>query len=172
MHVQQFAPPDYLKEYVRYFWLLESAGDKAEPKTFRMIADGYPGLIFQQPDYPLFQDHMHTQWPRAFVYGQTTTSGNIYAPSSFKTLGVYFHPSALTAVFGFDADELTNSCLDLNLLTAPLCEQLVNTEPIGKQIELLSSFLFALIQKNKAVVSQDIQYSLRLMRSTGGELPC
>ena len=168
MHVQQFAPPDYLKEYVRYFWLLESTGDTAGTQTFRMIADGYPGLIFQQPEYSLFQDHMHTPWPRAFLYGQTTAPGDICAPGSFKTLGVYFHPSALAAVFGFDADELTNSCLDLNLLTAPLFEQLVNTAPIGKQIELLSNFLFALIQKNKTVVSQDIQYSLRLMRTTGG----
>lgn len=168
MHVQQFAPPGYLKEYVRYFWLLESAGDTIQAQTFRMIADGYPGLIFQQPEHPLFQDQTHTQWPRAFVYGQTTTPGEIYAPGSFKTLGVYFQPSALPAVFGFDADELTNSCLDFNLLMAPLYEQLLNTAPIDKQIELLASFLFASIQKNKAVVSPDIQYSLRQIYTTGG----
>jgi hypothetical protein len=33
-----------LQDYIRYFWVLEDFGDK----TFKIIPDGLPGLIFQE----------------------------------------------------------------------------------------------------------------------------
>ncbi|WP_375435162.1 DUF6597 domain-containing transcriptional factor [uncultured Hymenobacter sp.] len=169
MRFQQFFPPDYLQEYVRYFWVLESASDCVEMRTFRMIADGYPGFILQQAEQQLFRDQTQKQWPRAFLYGQTTTAGDISVPGPFRTLGVYFHPSALPAIFGFNADELTNSCVGLDLLAPSLAERLINTQSVPKQIELLSNYLFEMAQKSKAAMSKDIQYSLRQIdKSSGG----
>lgn len=172
MHFQQYDPPDCLKDYVRYFWTLESDDVGAQPKTFRMIADGCPGLIFQYLNNAPFLDQAHKQWPRLLLYGQTIQPGEIYAPGPFRTLGVYFQPSALAAVFGLKADELTDSCLDLELLANKqsrlLSDQLLNAASTPARLQLLCSFLLAKINANRLRVDPGTQYALAAIRRSGG----
>lgn len=51
------------------------------------------------------------------LYGQTIKRTELYVIGTFKIIGIYFFPNTLKSIFGFNADELTNSCLDLNLLS-------------------------------------------------------
>ncbi|GAB3835513.1 AraC family transcriptional regulator [Hymenobacter jeollabukensis] len=111
MHLQQFDPPAALQPYVRYFWTLTSAA--AGPSTFRIVADGSPGLFVQQPGSAGFQDAAGKVWPRQFVYGQTSFAQQISAAGPIGTVGAYFQPSALPALLGVSAAGLTDSCLDL-----------------------------------------------------------
>ncbi|WP_374756161.1 DUF6597 domain-containing transcriptional factor [Larkinella rosea] len=46
MTYEQLQPPAYLKAYVRYFWVLTSSDRDHSPKIFRPLADGCPGLLF------------------------------------------------------------------------------------------------------------------------------
>ncbi|UOG76831.1 AraC family transcriptional regulator [Hymenobacter tibetensis] len=170
MRFQQFAPPTYLSQYIRYFWLLESTGESVEVKTFRMIADGYPGLIFQQTDQSLFRDQAQKEWPRALLYGQTVSPGDIQMQGPVRTLGVYFHPSALTTIFGFNADQLTDACLDLTLLSTRLPEQLLNTESVVHQIQVIADYLGTLIQRNKLAADPQIQHALQQLQRSGGHI--
>lgn len=172
MKYKQIKPPAYLKDYIRYFWTLESNGIGTSPKTFTTIADGCPGLIVQQSESGTFYDQNNKQLPRIFLYGQATKHAQIHSPGKFSTIGLYFHPSALKSIFGFDADELTDSCLDLNLMAEPqgfrLSEQLLNTSSIVDQIEILSSYLFFQIRKNNTLMDKPTQHALsQIIQSKG-----
>jgi AraC-like DNA-binding protein len=152
MHFQQIPPPDYLKPYVRYYWTLENHGRGDELKTFSAIADGCPGLIFQQLTGTNFYDQDERKLPPCFVYGQATSSRELYTPQQFRQIGVYFQPHALRTVFGVDADALTDSCTDLRGLSRNepfnLPERLLDTRSSQEQIDVLSHYLFYLIQRN------------------------
>lgn len=152
MHFQQIPPPEYLKPYVRYYWTLENPDRGDELKTFSAIADGCPGLIFQQLSGTNFYDQDEKKLPPCFLYGQATGHRELYTPQQFRQIGVYFQPHALRTVFGLDADALTNSCTDLGGLSRRelfnLPERLLDTRTLQEQIDVLSQYLFYLIQQN------------------------
>lgn len=152
MHFQQIPPPDYLKPYVRYYWTLENHDRGDQRKTFSAIADGCPGLIFQQLSGTTFYDQDEKKLPACFLYGQTTGHRELYTPPQFRQIGVYFQPHALRTVFGIDAGALTDGCTDLGGLSRPepfnLPERLLDAGSLQEQINVLSQYLFHLIQRN------------------------
>ncbi|WP_397258076.1 DUF6597 domain-containing transcriptional factor [Paenimyroides viscosum] len=48
MNYQQIYPTAPLRKYVRYFWILEDDSLDFSQKTFKIMSDGLPGLIFQE----------------------------------------------------------------------------------------------------------------------------
>ena len=47
MNYQQIFPSEPLRRYIRYFWTLEDGGPNFSERTFKIMSDGLPGLIFQ-----------------------------------------------------------------------------------------------------------------------------
>lgn len=172
MEYQQIQPPDYLKPYIKYFWTVDSSVDTIS-KTFRTIADGCPGLIFQQTDKGNFYQN-NKQLPTIFVYGQATRHAQLHAGGKSRITGVFFYPTALKSIFGLNADELTDSCVDVELIPAgnglQLNEQLSNTASTREQIEILSSYLFAQVGKNSMQVDETIQHALALIQKSEGNI--
>ncbi|MBC7921441.1 MAG: helix-turn-helix transcriptional regulator [Ferruginibacter sp.] len=192
MRYERIHPPAHLKDYIRHFWILESDCVDPLPKTFGPVADGCPGLIFQQSEKGTFYDQKNKKLPNIFLYGQTTKHTEINSVGKFSTIGIYFYPDALKSIFGFDAEKLTNSCIDLGLLSDrqgfSLSEQLLNVAgrhpagrhsasrnggrhpaPVVHQIELLSSYLFFQIKKNNVQTDETTQYILsQIIQSKGG----
>jgi AraC-like DNA-binding protein len=160
---KQVPPPDYLRNYVRYFWTLESNGADPLPKTLGPLVDGCPGLIFHQPEGSSFYDQCDKQLPGTFLYGQTITRTELYVTGKFKLIGITFFPNALKYIAGFNANELTDTCLDLSLLPftrrANILDQLLNSRTTGEQIEILSTYLFSLIRKNNLPVDRITHYA-------------
>ncbi|HVI48665.1 MAG TPA: AraC family transcriptional regulator [Chitinophaga sp.] len=171
MDYQQILPPDYLRDYVRYFWTLESNGADAVPKSFKTIADGCPGLIFQRSDKGLFYQN-DKLLSGLFLYGQSTRHANMTSPAAFRTIGVYFYPQGLQSIFGMNADELTDTCVDLEptamLQSARLSEQLMDTESLSEQISILSSYLYQQIQRNRSKGDRTALYAVSQIISSNG----
>lgn len=143
MYYQKIFPIKDLQDYIRYFWVLEDFGDK----TFKIIPDGLPGLIFQE-EGNLFLNNEQQILPQMFLYGQTTYHGEQKATGSFRSIGVYLQPTALKAIFNIDAFELTNQHIPIDCLTAdPILEQLVNATCVGDKIEIISSFFLERIRR-------------------------
>lgn len=152
MRYEKVQPTEALKGYVRYFWTLENSPCDILPTTFGAIADGSPGIIFQQSgNGNFYQDSK--ELPSVFLYGQTTRYTQLLAPGKFRTIGAYFYPHALKSVFGFNAAELTNSCLDADLIPAGnflnLSAQLMNTAELPDQIQMLSAYLLNQIERHR-----------------------
>lgn len=71
MNYQKIYPTESLRKYVRYFWILEDDSLDFSQKTFKIMSDGLPGLIFQQ-NKKAFHDKDNQELPQLFLYGQTT----------------------------------------------------------------------------------------------------
>jgi len=177
MNYQQIYPTEQLRKYVRYFWTLEDDSLEFFDKTFKIMSDGLPGLIFQE-NKKSFLNKDNQELPQLFLYGQTTQYTEQKAIKTFRNIGVYFQPTALKSVFGLDADELTNQHIDINeLIKTNLTDQLLNNTTADHRIKLLSSFIiqqaeqreaengkvnFAIAQLQKGVSLQSIQNGLNI----------
>jgi AraC-like DNA-binding protein len=174
MNYQYIVPPAYLRDYVEYFWTLDSTKGQSDPLKFATIADGSPGLIFQVSSSGFaYQDEK--QLPAIYLYGQTTACSQILLPSNFQTIGVYFYPHALKSVFGLDAWELTDNCLDLTLFSTlkeyNLTERLLNLSCASQRIEVLCSYLYKLIVLHNNGVDDKVKYMLANIKNMHENLP-
>lgn len=162
--------PDFLKGHVRFIWTLDS---QDMPHKFKTVADGSPGLIFQHTSAGTFQQN-EKLLPPTFLYGQATTHAEI-SMGKATAIGICFHPNALKSIFGLNADELTDDCIDLNVLEqkqhATLTERLLNTENTTQRIELLSNYLAAQIERNKHTGDSLTTYVLSRMIHSKGSVP-
>lgn len=171
MKLRQIPPPDALKNHIRYFWVFEGAEQAIPAGSFKAIADGCPGLIFQHPDKGvMFQNSKRL--PPAFVYGTATRYAEICLEETFSTIGIFFFPQALPAVFGINAGELTDTCMDLELIARrqqyPLVEQLAEAPSAHHRIAILSDFLYLLLQQNSCFEDTAMQHAVnRIVQAKG-----
>ncbi|MEO8404867.1 MAG: AraC family transcriptional regulator [Chitinophagaceae bacterium] len=172
MHYQTFIPPDILKPYIKYFWALESNGPDNFPTTFSAIVDGCPGAIIVQSEKKSFSDEEDKKLPDIFLYGQTIRPVRLSAAGKFDAIGICFQPHALKSVFGLDAVELTNSCVDLNLVNNKkqkhLSEQLLNATSVHEQLKILSVYLVEQVKNNHQKTDDTTQFALtQIIKSNG-----
>lgn len=169
MNYQKIYPKEPLRNYVRYFWVLEDDSLDFSATTFKIMSDGLPGLIFQE-NKNSFLDKDNQALPQLFLYGQTTRYTENKAVRSFRNIGVYFQPAALKSVFGIDADELKNRHIDLlELIKTHIADQLLDTVSVSQKIELLSSFLLHLAEQTK-IVNKKVDFATAQLQK-GVSLP-
>lgn len=174
MKYNQLPPPEHLKDHVRYYWVLEYDGDNNLPHTFSPLADGCPGLIYQQSDTNIFFDREGKSLPSVFVYGQTIQPAQLCLMGRFRIIGICLFPDALKSVFGLNAYELTDTCTDLDPIGSRqgyrLSERLLYTLTIPAQITVLSAFLAEEIRRNQRHADAVTQYALSLILQSGGTI--
>jgi AraC-like DNA-binding protein len=172
MVFKQIRPTPQLAAYVQYFWTLESICKNTLPQVLGPLADGCPGLIFQPASEGVFYDQYSNRLHEVFLYGQTLTRTSIQLIGKFRATGVSFKPHALKSLFGFNANELTDACLDINLVSTAkefgLHEQLLNSASTENQIDILTRFLLEQLKKYNIQIDPITQYaSSRIMVSNG-----
>lgn len=135
--VIQPIPP--LREYIRFFWVLENNSINFVDK-FKIIPEGVPGLIFQE-NPTAFCNKDKQMLPQYFLFGQATQYAELSAKGRFRNIGVSFQPAALKSVFGIEAIELTQQHIDFNdLIKTTLGSQLLNIPTLTQQIAVLEQF--------------------------------
>ena len=129
--------------------MLEHQTDDVSQKTFTVMCNGIPGLIFQQ--HPgVFTGFEGEQLPQLFVFGQAKKYGQLHGSGSFRTFGVSFQPAALKPVFGLNAHELAHQNICITHLTkTSLTEQLVNCSHLQQQVACISGFLLAQVRRHQ-----------------------
>lgn len=152
-------PPENLRPFVKYFWVLENNSTDNAPVTFSPLADGCPGIMFQQPDKgTFFYPIENKELPGLFLYGQTIQPAKMILTGKLSTVGICLQPHALQSVFGIDAHELTGTCVDMASVQHKkerhLQEQLLNVTSMEEAIHLLSASLLNSAQHNNS--RQDI----------------
>lgn len=174
MAYKQIQIPDFLTDCVQSFWKVEDHTNGASLKSFRIIADGCPGIVFQHADKGMFYRD-GKQLPVIFLYGPATRHNTLYLSGQFSTIGIFFYPNALKTVFGLDASELTDTCIDLDMLAVAkgiqLSERLLNSASTEEQVEALSSFLFSLKQHHEQRLDNNVQFALSKILLSEGSIP-
>lgn len=150
MDYRIISPPENLKPFVRYFWVLENNSHTDSIITFSPLADGSPGIMFQPPEKGTFYTEDNKQLPGILLYGQTIQPAKMILSGKLSTIGVCLQPHALRSVFGMDANEITGTCIDLGLVQhkkeKQLQEKLMDAATIEEQIALLSKSLINSVQ--------------------------
>jgi AraC-like DNA-binding protein len=147
-HLQQLPCPE-LQPYVCRFIEIGSPAGWHNPQSFRILADGNPGLVFQENPHS-FSGSAGELFPQLFIHGLTTCHTAKTAISPFRNLVVCFQPHALKNIFGFDARELTDTYADLSVyIRNDLLEKLSETDSFFIRTKLLSEFLLNRIAENK-----------------------
>jgi AraC-like DNA-binding protein len=174
MKYQTFMPSETLKPFVRYFWALESRSVDNVPKTFGAIVDGCPGVVMVQSEKEAFCDEQNKKLSEIFLYGQTIKPVQFTSAGKFLAIGICFQPHALKSIFGFDAGELTNGCVDLNLVSHKkhdnISERLLSAPSLGDQIGTLSHYLTDRIKSNNRQVDETTKYALAQIVQAGGNI--
>lgn len=166
MEYKQISPPDYLKQWVRFFWVLET--DAEVSQVLNPLADGCPGIIFQHSSDGQFIDPAKHLMPEIFLYGQTIKCSPLYLNRTFKTIGVCFYPSALKSIFQINASELTNSCVDLTLVMDQLKEPLANSVSVTQKIKIFSDRIWDILKKKQPTVDSAADFAIsRIVESNG-----
>jgi len=173
MFYRQIPPPAQLKNHVRYFWTL--VGDSQSSNRLGPLVDGCPGIVFQRKELGVYSDHQQYQLPEFFLYGQTLTRTHIYLEGSFDTIGVCLFPNALKSIFGMDAHELTDSCVDFRLLPnrrdAFPADRFLNATSGDEQINILSEYLFSLLERSNYCVNALSQEAMIRISQSNGQIP-
>lgn len=107
-------PSEKLKEFIKFFWVLESK----ESYTHISMPDVCPELLFHyNGQFDELIDKSKSQKSfTAGIHAQTHQRRKFYIDSAFGMFGVYLYPYAIPLLFGIPANELTNEVPDLNSL--------------------------------------------------------
>ncbi|OZI07321.1 AraC family transcriptional regulator [Siphonobacter sp. BAB-5385] len=173
MAYQFVAPPPALAAYVQAIWYLETPVSQVSAPTFRVLADGCPGLIFQQSESGSFYQY-EKPLPALYLYGPATQYTQLQFPGSFRVIGFCFYPHALKTLFQLDASALTDRCLGLEEMSIPqtqhLPEQLMHQATVFNQIELLSASLMQRLQQTSTTPDPTLHQALQLIHKQKGDV--
>lgn len=135
--------------------------------------DGCPGLIFHQTENGEFYQN-EKRLSTAFLYGQATTHGELYASHKSQMVGVFFYPHALSSIFGLQANELTNDCINLDCLPlsrkSHLVYKLLAAASVDAQVDILSTYLLKEIQANSRHIDKTVEQALSLIIKSDGTI--
>lgn len=173
MQYQTFAPPEVLAPFIKYFWALQSDVNNGAEKTFSAIPDGSPGVIMVRSDKEAFCLNHDKKLPNIFLYGQTIAPASFSSAGKLGAIGVCFQPHALKSIFGLDANELTGSCVDIDLLGnnkkhINLSQQFSDADTVDEQIKVLSVYLFDKLQRNSRLPDDPTKYAISQITGSKG----
>jgi len=145
MKVNYLKPADKISEYVQEILVLESHCT-ITPFVLPLFANGMPTLLFQTAKG---QIKNHSNY--LTLFGQTVLPDTLTVNDKFTLIAYFLKPYSLVSLFGISAYELTDSPIDLNLLShckpANIQEQLLNATSTTQMLEVLDVYLFNLITK-------------------------
>jgi len=169
--------PEALRPYIRHALLLDcmDAGYNGSHTCFPIVADGYPGILLHLSDKGLFLNEEKTKLSEAFLYGQTVAPITLSTDGPFRMMVISFHPHVMQPVFRFNAHELTDDCIDIELLPdAPrvnLAEQLVNIAAPDKQVAALFTYLEKLVAGNHPEPDKGLRFATGQIIQSNGAVP-
>jgi AraC-like DNA-binding protein len=168
MLYKQIPPPDRLRQWIRYFWILET--DCESSQVLKPLADGCPGILFQHSSSGKFRDPTKQLLPEILLYGQTVRCTELHLEGKFNTIGVCLYPLTLKLLFGFNASELTNSCVDLSLVMDAIKEPLLNSTSVADNIEIFSSQILHLVKEKETNVDKATDFAVRRIVESNGNI--
>lgn len=175
MNNQLYTEHAKLRPYVKDIWSFQSDDLNGSCKSFKFFADGLPGIMWQQSNHTMFLNRDEKKLSPLFLYGQTVRPIEITAFGSFRIIVFYLYPHVIKSLFGIEANELTDTCIDFDLLpfkgAKDLIERLSEGISIENQIQLLSSFMLTLIDQHNTSVERDLQYVTNHLASAKGNVP-
>jgi AraC-like DNA-binding protein len=143
-----YIPTEKIADFVDSILVIEN-NNVQKQFSLPLFANGKPTLLFQTT-----KGHINNSSNYLTLFGQTILPEQITFAENFTLIAYFFRPFALTALFGFSAEELTDNPINLNLIQNKnaefLKEELLNANTVGQMISILDDFIFALTTRTHA----------------------
>jgi AraC-like DNA-binding protein len=178
MRTQIIIPQVSISKYVSSILVIENY-NKRNDFILPLYANGCPTLVFNTSKATNKSKNVN----HLTLYGQTIKPGELCITNDFTLIAYFLYPNALTSLFGIDAAELTDGCMELTFLkqakTYNLQEQLLNTPLLNFRLDLLNNFIKKLADNvssedwktefaTKAITTSKGQISLQNIQSELG----
>ncbi|WP_129714858.1 AraC family transcriptional regulator [Pedobacter sp. SYP-B3415] len=170
MKIITVQPDQRLNAVVKNFWFSSTGDSEKLAGTYRIIADGAPGMIFQHDNgHSAVLGPAGSPLPVSFVYGQGTGFCLNEIIGKPFVVGVNLQPAALKGVFSIDSFELTDKLVSTEVFfTRSLEEQLINTHDPYEIIDIFTARLLHLQQRSG--FDKTIEHSVRLIGAKPAEI--
>ncbi|PSL50347.1 helix-turn-helix protein [Chitinophaga niastensis] len=145
MKYEEITPQEYLRQYVKCFFIIES--DEVIEYESKVLPGGYPELIFNLSDVYLHseKEERFNLTPPIDYLGQLTRPLAIKSKGKLTMLGIRFYAHAAAYFLKERMEEFNDQISDLTGLlhtsTKTLYEQLMETKELKKKIALIEYFL-------------------------------
>ncbi|MEN5053907.1 helix-turn-helix transcriptional regulator [Sphingobacterium kitahiroshimense] len=164
MKISKIQPPPDLRSVVYEFWHTVVPNSSSAIESYKIFADGAPGIIFQHNNgnSNLYRDTVPL--PITFMYGQKSASpctNFIHGQSSI--FGVSFQPATVKQLFSINSYELTDSLVDMNIFfSKTFTERLLEATSVQHLVELFSQEIYQkLLRAKKEHIIQDSVHRIR-----------
>lgn len=172
MNYQTFAPPENLAPFIKFFWAFSSDTD-SPLITLRAFPDGCPGMIMVQSETAVC-DIEKKKLPGIYLHGQPVKASELTYSGKFSAIGINFQPYALRSFFGLNANELTNTGIDLTCIqtkmSVELADRLAHEGTVEGRIKMFSDFLLYQHQHNARQADETVKYAITLIAQSKGNL--
>ncbi|MGJ1436126.1 helix-turn-helix domain-containing protein [Sphingobacterium multivorum] len=142
---KNYIPSEEISEYVDSILVIEN-NEVVETFTLPLFANGKPTLLFQTSKGTIRNNSNYLT-----LFGQTIIPDQLTLTENFILIAYFFKPFALTTLFGFSAQDLTDNPINLNLIqfqkANELKEKLLNSKTVEQMISILDDFVFKLTAK-------------------------
>ena len=166
MKYEQITPAEHLRKHIRSVSIMEGKVSDSEPTAFHTIADGCPGILFlENPD--TFSENNNTSSPHLTLH----KSASKYAKINMKhgdlnLISIQLQPAAVKSIFDIDANDLTESHFNLELITDQrLTAQLLHAPSNTVRVDMLVAFLIEKLRKNEEQKTDKILYAIDLLQA-------
>ncbi len=168
--MQIIPPPLSISNYTSNIVVIENCNQHSDV-VLPLIANGYPGITFQTTNTALISSR-NKKIDTLFLYGQNVKPVELYTTGQFSFIAYFFYPHILKTLFGFNAKELTDINIDLNILQPAkgmnLKEILINATSLSMRLQLMDSFVLKISEPNYSDVNNSILFATQAIRKSKG----
>lgn len=174
MKYWMFSPSEYLKNYIKHYWIMEIDADEGEV-TERVIPTGFMEMMFHyKTPFNVYQQSNQQQQPTSFIGGMSSTFSDVSASNGSGVIAVTFKPEGACHFFKFPLNEIENQIINLNDIYSKeihlLEDQLLNIPDLHSKIHLIEAFL---IKKFREINTHDaclLKNAVQLIRRKNGQI--
>jgi len=171
MNFQDLSPDKSISLFVKKIWVFESA-EKHLKTNLPFLADGYPGLMFQQTDNGLKVNPHKKEMPVLFLYGQTIQPIELEIDGAYQLIVFQLYPFVLKSLFNISPSSINDDCYDLKQLQdvniGTFTQQLLSEIDIDNRVERISSLLHQLLQSKRQNLDLKIKQVIESIITTKG----
>ena len=162
-----------LEPFVNCIMIEES--DAANSRTnIPLYPDGYPGIMFQQSANGFYLLPRKKKLSELFLYGQTLAPVSLDVKGPYKFIVFQLYPFAAKYLLGVDPKVLNDDCYDLlkidHIDVAAYRNQLINSDNLEEQVNIISTLMLQLIQANKISESDKVQQAINIILKHNGQI--
>jgi AraC-like DNA-binding protein len=140
-----------------------------EPASYNIYADGCVGIAFCESEKDLLFNS--TKSGKLFLYGQTVRPLEISYSSDFTMEVIYLQPYAIKQLFQIDANELTDTCIDLDFIDRQFTNRLLEANDREERLDIMLDNIYEK-QKSpaKKLPDESIKYAMDKMVKESGNV--